>query len=209
MAPPETQTNEPCPCRSGRSAGACCAPDGVVRPKAFRPRITSGLEASQVSGCYARSLSDCRPPISSEHALSATMLSQIESERGIFVRGPAWQEGKWLPVRALGSNVLCKGHNSALSEFAARIAVLGDQIMRLGDELARRDPSPWLRASLSAARSHIIREIPGVDGSSPARRRRGPAGDGQDGFGGPDLRSLAPRRFCASSTWSLVMMCGR
>ena len=36
--------------------------------------------------------------------------------------------------------------------------------------------------------AHIIREIPGVDGSSPARRRRGPAGDGQDGFGGPDLR---------------------
>lgn len=74
------------------------------------------------------------------------MLERLETERGLFVRGPAWQQGKWLPVRALGSNVLCKGHNSRLSELDARMALLGDQVLQLGEELVRGDPSPWLFA---------------------------------------------------------------
>ena len=56
-------------------------------------------------------------------------------------------------------------------------------------ELIRAEPRPDFerRRAANEIFPHIIREIPGVDGSSPARRRRGPAGDGQDGFGGPDL----------------------
>jgi hypothetical protein len=86
--------------------------------------------------------------MSSEHAISRTLLEMMSRQtagRGVFVNGPAWKS-RWLPVRALGSNVLCKRHNEALSIFDSRFARFADKVRQLGREIGTKDQTPWLFA---------------------------------------------------------------
>jgi hypothetical protein len=119
-----------------------------VRP---RPLVAKSGTAPDrpVPGCYAATLGDCGGGISSEHFISEGLLELLASRsdgRGIFARGPAWREGKWLPLKALGSNILCCRHNEALSVFDGAMALLGRRMLRLGEELNAQDPTPWLFA---------------------------------------------------------------
>jgi hypothetical protein len=71
--------------------------------------------------CYAANLGGCKPPISSEHFISRGILEQIGPK--ILIDGLPWA-GKQvaLPATSLGSNVLCKHHNSLLSDVDVEAA---------------------------------------------------------------------------------------
>jgi len=71
--------------------------------------------------CYAANLGGCRPPISSEHFISRAILEQIGPK--IVIDGLPWSNRQVaLPATSLGSNVLCKHHNSLLSDVDVEAA---------------------------------------------------------------------------------------
>jgi len=85
------------------------------------------MSTYQHSGCYARALGDCSPEISDEHYVSEGLLRLIygrfgeESEivEGVNLALPFWKPGvsKKLTIGRLKEPILCKAHNSRLSQF--------------------------------------------------------------------------------------------
>jgi hypothetical protein len=72
------------------------------------------------SGCYAHELRDCDgEPCNREHPTSKSILEEIGSQ--FMVSGYAWTKGRESPASpgTLWSDVLCKRHNTALSEADA------------------------------------------------------------------------------------------
>jgi hypothetical protein len=73
--------------------------------------------------CYAANLGGCKPPISSEHFISRGILEQIGPK--IVIDGLPWASKQVaLPATSLGSNVLCKHHNSLLSDVDVEAAAM-------------------------------------------------------------------------------------
>ncbi len=98
--------------------------------------------------CYAANLGGCKPPISSEHFISRGILEQIGPK--IVIDGLPWSNRQVaLPATSLGSNVLCKHHNSLLSDVDVEAAGMFrciknfhegkrfDEIMLDGDKIER------------------------------------------------------------------------
>lgn len=104
----------PCVCGSNKSAKTCClSVDGSIR---IPPPILSrkGRKYSNPR-CYLHATDDCEPTISREHYMSQSVLSLLGSFH--VIEGGHWQKERspLLPTSALGSNILCKAHNSLLS----------------------------------------------------------------------------------------------
>jgi hypothetical protein len=68
-------------------------------------------------GCYASALNDCSEKLSREHYVSAGVLKVLGDENRIT--NASWlapgEQSAAIPSSALGSNILCGHHNSALS----------------------------------------------------------------------------------------------
>lgn len=74
------------------------------------------LRDGQPRHCYARELGDCAGPISGEHIISSSVLTEFGEGRAIRIGGLTWTRGeRHFPVSAYASNVLCKRHNEILS----------------------------------------------------------------------------------------------
>lgn len=107
-----------CPCGSLRRARNCHARRGrgwIVPPPG--PLLNDDFTGYANPGCYARISEDCTDKLSKEHWLSNDILKEIGAGKPIRISGASWQAGRedLLPPQALGSNVLCDRHNSALS----------------------------------------------------------------------------------------------
>ncbi len=69
----------------------------------------------QVDKCWARSLGDCSGKLSGEHYVSACLFPSGKA----IVKGFPWcrDEAKTIGLSSLTRNILCRGHNSRLSEL--------------------------------------------------------------------------------------------
>jgi len=79
---------------------------------------TLSHEAGSVERCYARSLGNCKGPISREHFVSESILSTIGD---LNPKGIPWLSHveAAIPAKALATNCLCTYHNSFLSPLDA------------------------------------------------------------------------------------------
>lgn len=115
---------DPCPCRSGNAAGECCVVGGVQRTLQALPPARPETDYSHPK-CFARRLGNCGHQISGEHYLSNALLSQLETDGGVFTKGSRFApSGKRLPLSALRANILCRQHNSDLSALDSVAAKL-------------------------------------------------------------------------------------
>jgi len=72
--------------------------------------IVTGL---RVRKCYAHPTTDCRPPISADHAIAQAIWEEFQ--RTPVIRVLSDGTTRTIPSAAAGRNVLCRRHNSALS----------------------------------------------------------------------------------------------
>src|SRR6266851_5011224 len=108
----------PCPCGSGASVKECVCKGRHFVPPPVSTTPPSPITGIQVPRCYAISLRDCKPPLTSEHSLSRNILDLLaRGGKSIGVSGHKWQKGtatiELVGLSGLGSNVLCKRHNNA------------------------------------------------------------------------------------------------
>lgn len=71
--------------------------------------------------CYASSTNDCSMKRSLEHPMSAAILKNVGDGKTVEISNlhfqPASSKPQRLPIKGLGSNILCKRHNEALSRL--------------------------------------------------------------------------------------------
>lgn len=109
----------PCPCGSQESACRCClTPTGFCKAPASSSPLPPKTGESH-EWCYANCLGDCDDKRSQEHFISESLLEYLNQEKNLRVSGFPWLRGeeRALPPSALKSGVLCKRHNSALSQL--------------------------------------------------------------------------------------------
>ena len=111
-----------CPCESGKVVRdcQCLQPDRSLVPKDVSTWPKGPRTGYAHPNCYASVFRDCCEKISGEHHVTRAILEELVLGGGIQVAGTRWitsGEHKSLPVKALQSNVLCKRHNSALSNL--------------------------------------------------------------------------------------------
>jgi hypothetical protein len=85
----------------------------------------STLSGYQHPRCFARSLGNCSTTISGEHFISKSILDFLYPDNTMFLSGPKWlngQDNKKIPISSFTANVLCKTHNSALSDLDAQMS---------------------------------------------------------------------------------------
>jgi hypothetical protein len=115
--------NDECPCGSGNPLRACClGADGDLKPIASVTRCPPPRTGIGTKGCYAAPLADCSPDLSREHFISEGVLGELSDAGLVRIDGCRWQTDgavQWLPTAVLGSNILCRRHNLALSPLDA------------------------------------------------------------------------------------------
>jgi len=127
-----------CPCESGVAASTCCrGDDGSYwkRPVRFEQLPSTGFQHPR---CYARVLGDCSTQLSREHLVPKAILKQFGN---LLIRGlPGAREGSAVGVgpNALAARVLCRAHNSALSEIDSQ----GTRFFQTLDSFRRRALHP-------------------------------------------------------------------
>ena len=108
-----------------------------------------------MESCYANCLTDCDNQRSREHFISESLLHYLNQKNGLRVGGYPWIKGndQALPPNALASKMLCKRHNSALSQLDAiavrlfqafdeeRVSGSGQQLIHL---FSGHDIERWL-----------------------------------------------------------------
>jgi hypothetical protein len=90
-------------------------------------------------GCYAGALLDCCDKLSHEHFLSRAVLRQLGDDDKTRISGLAWQAPETfnvLPLKSLGSKILCKRHNEAMSGLDAQILRLAETLQSFDKDLA-------------------------------------------------------------------------
>jgi len=103
----------PCPCASGKTVADCrCKNRRFVPPPVDTtpPGIITGI---RVPKCYAQVTSDCRPPLSRDHAIANAIWEDFQ--RTLITRILSDGSTRCVPPSAAGRKVLCRRHNSALS----------------------------------------------------------------------------------------------
>ena len=114
-----------CPCtepgKDPLKARFCCRKSSGWSRKPYDPGLTPS--DVRVSGCYASPLGGCNGSISREHYASAALLRIMHPDI-VALAGMPWAQGEWkrLPIKSLGSNILCQGHNGCLSGLDTRMA---------------------------------------------------------------------------------------
>jgi hypothetical protein len=102
-----------------------------------------GPEAGNVSnGCWAEPLGNCGGGISREHYVSKCLFP----DQSIFVQGLDWclDKPKMVRIESLTAKILCKQHNSALSELDTTAASTFDTMRGFGETNQKRDKFPRL-----------------------------------------------------------------
>ncbi|MBI3781927.1 MAG: SEC-C domain-containing protein [Deltaproteobacteria bacterium] len=119
----ELSPNDACPCESGRILRECClGAEGDLRPVASVTRCQAPKTGAQTKGCYAAALADCSADLSREHFISRGVLKELSDGGTVRIDGFPWQTDRAiqrLPTAVLGSNILCRRHNIALSTLDA------------------------------------------------------------------------------------------
>jgi hypothetical protein len=109
---------QPCRCRSGRMAGACCLKDTLwFKPPAV-VTLRTPCTGESVEKCYMRELRACDGKISGEHLISESVIKLLAGDGQFTIGGTPWlPEGaiKAVGPDSLTANCLCERHNSALS----------------------------------------------------------------------------------------------
>ncbi len=115
--------SSPCPCGSGTAASACHLhrPTDKWRTPQYQPALAGPVTGYAHRRCYASTTNDCTDDISLEHPLSKGILKALGDGKTVEISDSYWQQGRSQPermsVNTLGSNVLCKRHNEALSDL--------------------------------------------------------------------------------------------
>jgi hypothetical protein len=109
IIPPEM----PCGCGSGRPFGECHLRNNSVDFPAVEPIPPPPRTGQQIKKCYLKSTYDCGAPISAEHMISQTVLTEI-SDTKITFNAQAMSFSARPSAHAFAVKVLCKRHNSAL-----------------------------------------------------------------------------------------------
>ena len=113
--------DEPCPCGSTRLAGDCHVNRSTERWQLppYTPLLTDKPTDKAHPLCFVAFTNDCSERISKEHWLSEGILRLFGNGKTVRIGGLAWQEheSEERPFAALGANILCSRHNSALSRL--------------------------------------------------------------------------------------------
>lgn len=111
----------PCPCGSGKPVRLCCLQaDGSLRirpPDLHPPGNITGFAKER---CYLSTTGNCSHTSSGEHYISKSLLTEIGntvSAGGFPWSGPTPETQKIVGINSLTANILCKRHNTALSEL--------------------------------------------------------------------------------------------
>ena len=111
-------TNGPCPCGQGRKLQVCClTANGKVRRRVGRLTPHGTITGYAHPKCYLKETINCCQTLSAEHYISKAVLSEIG--KIFFMPFPWLEEGEVarVGINAMKANILCKRHNSALSEL--------------------------------------------------------------------------------------------
>lgn len=97
---------------------------------------------SVIKGCWAGPLGNCGGGISHEHYVSECVFPN----QSIYVQGLDWCLDKPKPVRieSLTARILCRDHNSALSELDAAAGRAFESIGDYATTMTARDKMPYL-----------------------------------------------------------------
>jgi hypothetical protein len=110
-------------CGSGQLGGACHYhwPTGKWQLPAYRPLLTDQISGHAHPSCYASSTNDCSVKISLEHPMTAGILRNVGGGKTVEISHlhfqPDGSAPQRLPIKGLGSNILCERHNRALSRL--------------------------------------------------------------------------------------------
>jgi hypothetical protein len=99
-----------------------------------------------MEGCWAAPLGNCGGGISHEHLVSRCVFS----DQSIFVKGLDWclNEPKEVRIEALTAKILCKDHNSALSELDSEVGRAFDTIRKFARTKTEREKMPYINWAL-------------------------------------------------------------
>lgn len=95
-----------------------------------------------IDDCWAGSLGNCGGGISREHLVSQCVFP----DQSIVVKGLDWclNEPKELRIEALTAKILCKDHNSALSELDSEAGRAFDSIREFARSKTEREKTPYI-----------------------------------------------------------------
>jgi len=95
-----------------------------------------------VEGCWAGSLGNCGGGISREHYVSQCVFP----DQAIFVQGLDWclNEPKEIRIETLTAKILCKDHNSALSELDSEAGRAFDSFREFTRDKIQREKMPYI-----------------------------------------------------------------
>jgi hypothetical protein len=95
-----------------------------------------------MEGCWAAPLGNCGGMISHEHLVSKS----IFPDQSIFVKGLDWclNEPKEVRIETLTAKILCKDHNSELSELDSEAGRAFDTIREFARTKTEREKMPYI-----------------------------------------------------------------
>ncbi len=101
---------------------------------------------SSLDGCWAAPLGNCGGGISHEHYVSKSVFP----DQSIFVRGLDWclNEPKEFRIETLTAKILCKDHNSALSEIDSEAGRAFNAIREFARTTTEREKMPYVNWAL-------------------------------------------------------------
>ncbi len=101
-----------------------------------------GLSVNTIDGCWAGSLGNCGGGISHEHYVSRCLFP----DQAIFVQGLDWclDRPKEVRIETLTGKILCRDHNTALSELDAAAGRAFDSIRDFAMMKTDREKMPYL-----------------------------------------------------------------
>ena len=131
----------PCPCQSGLLLRDCRCKYRKFVPvevDTTPPGLVTGISLPK---CYAHMDSNCRPPISREHAFTKSILKRWGATS--ITRTLRSGHTRDIPVRTAGTKVLCQRHNSALSALD-----------NVGDRFVGAMKMQWIHARSNETQDH-------------------------------------------------------
>lgn len=130
------QPDEECLCQSGIRLRDCCGGNGQLFRAPAEIELPGNRTGYAHPRCYAKSLNDCSRDRSREHIFSKNILDKMGGP--LTVSGLAWMGNKEMKLAAnsLVANVLCKRHNTALSQLDTRAGQFFQELRAAEEYLA-------------------------------------------------------------------------
>jgi hypothetical protein len=165
------EPTDKCPCDSGKVAAKCCFSGGR-----WLRNVPSGREPPTPTGianpdCYAAELHDCVAEMSCEHPIPESLIRDMGGS--CITSGQRWAPpgGVLVGAKSMGSRILCKRHNNALSECDSEGVRLARTLNRYWDafRLGRRG-SAFKVFSGDAIERFLMKVLAGVTVVNHSRR---------------------------------------